>query len=152
MRDRPASVTIRGRDPGTVARREGIPMRILLLVAAGGAVGALLRYVLAGWGQRLTVGTFPVGTLLVNLVGCFAIGYLAAVFAGPWLLRSELKVALLVGLLGGFTTFSSYAFETFALLAEGRALPALANVLLSNLVGLFAVWVGYRLADVWPGV
>ncbi len=127
-------------------------MRILLLVAVGGAVGALLRYLLAGWGQRLTVGTFPVGTLLVNLVGCLAIGYLAAVFTGPWLLKPELKVALLVGLLGGFTTFSSYAFETFALMADGRALPALANIALSNVVGLLAVWIGYRLAHVWPGV
>lgn len=127
-------------------------MRIVLLVAAGGAVGAVLRYLLAGWGQRLTTGTFPVGTLLVNLVGCFVIGYLAAVFAGPWLMRPELKVALLMGLLGGFTTFSTYAFETFALLADGRAVPALLNVLVSNVVGLLAVWVGYRLAHVWPGV
>ncbi len=127
-------------------------MRILLLIAAGGAVGAVLRYLLAGWGQRLVVGTFPLGTLLVNLTGCLVIGYLGAVFAGPWLVRQELRLALLVGLLGGFTTFSSYAFETFALMADGRGGPALLNVALSNLVGLLAVWIGYRLATVWPGV
>ena len=127
-------------------------MRILLLVAAGGALGAVLRFLVAGWGQRLTGGTFPTGTLIVNVSGCLAIGYLGAVFAGPWLVRPEVRMALLVGLLGGFTTFSSYAFETLTLAADGRLSVALLNVALSNVAGLAGVWLGYRLAQLWPGV
>lgn len=127
-------------------------MRILLLIAAGGALGAVLRYLVSGWGQRLTTGTFPAGTLVVNLIGCLVVGYLGALFAGPWLVRQELRIALLIGLLGGFTTFSSYAFESFALLAEGRTGPAFLNLLVSNIGGLLAVWAGYRLAQAWPGV
>lgn len=79
------------------------------------------------------------------------IGYLGAVFAGPWLVKQELRMALLVGLLGGFTTFSTYAFETLGLLAEGRMGLALVNVGASNVLGLVGVWIGYRLAQVWPG-
>ena len=127
-------------------------MRILLLVAVGGAAGTVLRYLVAGWGQRLTAGTFPLGTLLVNLIGCLVVGYLGAVFAGPWLVKQELRIALLIGLLGGFTTYSSYAFESFSLLADGRAGPALLNLGISNIGGLVAVWIGYRLAQAWPGV
>ncbi|MFV1957892.1 MAG: fluoride efflux transporter CrcB [Planctomycetota bacterium] len=127
-------------------------MRILLFVAGGGGAGALLRYLVSGLGQRLTVGVFPLGTLLVNVLGCFLIGYLGAVFSGPLLVRDEVRLALLVGLLGGFTTFSSFGWETFSLLNDREWGFAIANVVGSNLLGLLAVWIGYRLAEQWPGV
>lgn len=68
-----------------------------------------MRYAVAGWAQRLWPGTFPVGTLTVNLVGCAAIGFLAMILTGPVLVREEYRLALMIGLLGGFTTFSAYS-------------------------------------------
>src|SRR3990172_12184263 len=122
-------------------------MTKLLFIAVGGAIGSVLRYSVGGWAQRLTQGSFPVGTLAVNLCGCLAIGFLGALLAGPWLVREEYRFGILVGLLGGFTTFSSYGWETFALTNEGQFGMALANVLLSNGFGLLAVWAGYRVAE-----
>jgi CrcB protein len=127
-------------------------MTQLLLIAAGGALGAVARFLVAGWGQRLIDGPFPLGTLLVNLVGCVLIGFLATALSGPILLREELRLALLVGLLGGFTTFSSFGYETLALLQDGQVRAAALNVVLNNGLGLLAVWGGVRIALRWPGV
>lgn len=126
-------------------------MTKLLLIACGGGIGAVARYVMSGWGQRLTAGTFPLGTLSVNLVGCLLIGFVGAVFAGPLIVREEYRAAVLIGFLGGFTTFSTFGFETFALLSDREYWQAGANVVVSNLVGLFAVWLGYRAALYWQG-
>lgn len=71
------------------------------LIMAGGAVGSLLRYILQGWGQALTSGTFPLGTLGVNVIGCFVIGFLNFLFTGPWPIRADYRIGLLVGVLGG---------------------------------------------------
>jgi len=121
-------------------------MAKLLLIACGGGAGALLRYVASGWGQRLTDGTFPVGTLLVNVSGCLLIGFVGTYFSGPLLVREEVRLAVLVGFLGGFTTFSTFGWETFALLADREWWGAACNVLLSNALGLLALWAGIRLA------
>ena len=118
-----------------------------LLIACGGGAGAILRYAMAGWGQRLVGGIFPVGTLMVNTLGCLAIGFLASLFAGPLLIRDEYRIAILVGFLGGFTTFSTYGYETFALLGDGEWWSAAANVFFSNVLGLLALWIGVRLAQ-----
>ena len=117
-----------------------------VLIACGGSVGAILRYAMASWGQRTLGGSVPIGTLMVNTLGCLAIGFLGALFAGPLLVREEYRLAVLVGLLGGFTTFSTYGFETFALAVDGDWWSAAANVLLSNVLGLLALWIGMRLA------
>lgn len=127
-------------------------MTKVLLIAAGGAAGSTLRYLAAGWVQKLSGASFPFGTLAVNVVGCLLIGCLGAAFAGPVLIREEYRVAILVGALGGFTTFSTYAWETLSLANDGQIARALANVLLSNAVGLLAVWIGYRTAQSWWGV
>ena len=111
----------------------------------------MLRYWLAGWGQKLSAGVFPLGTLMVNLAGCLAIGFFATVLAGPLLVREEYRLALLVGLLGGFTTFSTFGYETLALLGDREWGPAALNLVLSNGLGLLAVLVGARLAERWPG-
>jgi CrcB protein len=124
----------------------------LLLIAAGGAVGALLRYLVSGWGQSLVDGWFPLGTLIVNVTGCLLIGALGAFFAGPQLVREEYRVALLVGVLGSYTTFSTFGWETFTLARDGELRLALANVLLSNALALVAVWFGYRITEKWFGV
>ena len=124
----------------------------IALIAAGGAVGAVLRYGLSGWTQKLANGPFPTGTLAVNVVGCGLIGLAAAYFAGPQLIREEYRVALLIGILGAFTTFSTFGLETINLAGDGRLGLAALNVLASNGVGLAAVWIGYRLGTKWFGV
>jgi len=126
-------------------------MTKVFIIAGAGAAGAVCRYGLATVSQRLADTTFPVGTLTVNLMGCFLIGFLGWIFAGPVLVREEYRFALLIGFLGAFTTFSSYGLETFSLLNDGQKGAALANILLSNAAGLALVWVGYRLAEHWYG-
>ena len=117
----------------------------LLAIAAGGALGALLRYGLTVRFQAWTGHNFPSGTLLVNTLGCLAIGFLAAAVAGPVIVREETRAFLVVGLLGAFTTFSTYGFETLALASGGELRLAFLNVALSNALGLAGVWVGLRL-------
>ncbi len=119
----------------------------LLMIAAGGAVGATARYALSGLCQP-SGSSFPIGTLAVNVVGCLGMGLAMAFFAGPQLVREEMRVALLIGVLGGFTTFSTFAWETYA----GSRWNGLANVLLSNVLGLTAVWIGYRVGQKLFGV
>jgi len=124
----------------------------LLLIVAGGAAGSLLRYLVQGWSQALTSGSFPLGTLVVNVIGCFLVGALNCLFTDLWPIRAEYRVGLLVGLLGGFTTFSTFGWETFILANDGQWLRAGLNVLLSVSLGLGAVWLGYRLAEQLYGV
>jgi len=124
----------------------------ILMIAAGGAVGATLRYSISGWGQKLVSGSFPIGTLLVNVIGCLLIGFACALFAGPHLIREEYRAGLLIGLLGAFTTFSTFGWETFALANAYQMRLAILNIVLSNGVGLFAVWFGYRVGEKWFGV
>jgi fluoride exporter len=126
-------------------------MRLLLAVTAGGALGSAARWLLAGWAQRRTAelggaaGIFPVGTLAVNLVGCFLVGCLATLFEERLTLAPATRVFVLVGLLGGFTTFSTFGYETIALLRAGGFAPAMLNVGASVLLGLAGVWLGMAL-------
>ena len=122
-----------------------------LLIAMGGAAGSLLRYALQGWVHRLAGTALPLGTLVVNVLGCLVIGFLAAACAGPISLRDDYRLGLTVGLLGGFTTFSTFGWETFALTSSGQVRWAVANVALSCTLGLLAVWFGARLAGRWFG-
>jgi CrcB protein len=126
-------------------------LKLVLLFAAAG-LGGVLRYAISGWAQGLTQGPFPVGTLLVNVLGCLAIGFLAAAFAGPVLIREDVRIAILIGLLGGFTTFSTFGQETFGFVTDRGFGLAAANLLLMNGLGLLAVWSGTRLAEHWYGV
>ena len=127
-------------------------MTKLLLIFLGSGLGGVCRYLLSGWAQRFANGSFPLGTLTVNVVGCLAIGFLTAAFAGRYLIREELRIALLIGILGGFTTFSTFGLETFALTNDGQHGLALLNVVLSCILGLAAVWLGYRIGESWLGV
>jgi CrcB protein len=127
-------------------------MTKLLFIALGGAAGSVARYLVAVQGQRLSQSMFPVGTLTVNVLGCLLIGLLGTLFAGPVIVREEYRFALLVGFLGGFTTFSTFGLETFSLVSDREWWLASLNVLGSNVLGLGAVWVGNRLALLWQGV
>jgi CrcB protein len=117
----------------------------LVLIAVGGGLGTLARYGITGFAQRITESHFPFGTLAVNLLGCLLIGGLSAFFAGPVAVREEYRWAITIGFLGGFTTFAAFGFETFALFESRQGGLAVANLLLSNLGGVLAVWAGYRL-------
>lgn len=123
----------------------------LVMIAAGGAVGATLRYSVTGWGQKLGAGSFPIGTLIVNVIGCFLIGFAGAVFAGPHLIREEYRVGMLIGVLGAFTTFSTFGWETFALFNANQVRFAVANIVLNNGGSIAAVWLGYRIGTRWFG-
>ena len=119
----------------------------IALIALGGAAGSVARYLMAGGVQRLAGGVFPWGTMSVNVLGCLAIGFLNQAFSGPVWIRPEYRLALTIGVLGGFTTFSTFGWETFALLNDRQFPAAAGNVLASVAVGLFAVWLGARLAE-----
>ena len=118
----------------------------VLLIGLGGFVGTLVRYWLSGLVARRYGETFPYGTFAVNAIGCFLAGILFFFMYERFLASSTLRSVIFIGLLGGFTTFSSYSLQTFTLLRDGEVLLALLNVGLSNIAGLFLVWVGYRLA------
>lgn len=116
----------------------------LLSVGAGGGIGAALRYLASGWAQRLDLFEgFPVGTLAVNLVGSVVLGLLAGVSESRYVFGPNLRLFLFIGLLGGFTTYSTFSFETFGLLREGLYLRAAANVTGTLVLCLVGVWLGY---------
>jgi len=106
-------------------------MTVILYIALFGAVGCLARYFLSGWVYNLLGTSMPYGTLAVNVIGAFLIGLVMEFSLRSTAVSYELRIGLTIGFLGGFTTFSSFSYETFRLL-EGAQLPqALANVLLS---------------------
>jgi CrcB protein len=113
-----------------------------LLVGAGGFVGASLRYQLGGLVHRIVSPEFPWGTFLVNASGCFAIGVLAILAEERGPLGPAGRLFLLVGVLGGYTTFSTFGYETFTLAREGSYALAAANAAGQVLFGLVAVWAG----------
>ena len=112
-----------------------------LLVAAGGAAGSLARWGLGGWIQGTTGAAFPWGTLVVNVIGCAAIGALAA-FAPRWGLPEPWRIGLQVGVLGGFTTFSSYAVEAQQLVDGAHLAVAALYLALTVVAALVAVVLG----------
>jgi fluoride exporter len=122
----------------------------LLLVGAGGFVGSVLRYLVSGWVERLSSGSFPVGTLVVNLTGCLAIGVLAELADVRGVLSPQSRALLMVGVLGGYTTFSAFANESLNLFRDREVVLGFLNVLLSVAFCLIAVWVGRWLAHaIW---
>ncbi|ACZ19695.1 CrcB protein [Thermanaerovibrio acidaminovorans DSM 6589] len=113
-----------------------------LYVALGGGAGALARYLMStGVQQRVNGVGFPVGTVVVNIVGCFLAGFV-------WTLLSyrevdhHIRLALMVGFLGGFTTFSSFALETVNMLRQSNPFYAVLNVLIQNGAGILSLWMG----------
>ena len=115
----------------------------VLLIALGGSIGAVARYGLAGVVQRFTTPYFPFGTFVVNIAGCFVFGVLAGVAEHRFALGSEARAFLLIGVLGGFTTFSTFSYETFQLLRDAEIMRAALNVVGQVGVGLFAMWLGF---------
>lgn len=120
-------------------------------VALGGAIGSVARYLVQGWVQttaesRGRLVAFPWGTLVVNLSGCLAIGLLAGLFQERLLVAPETRSFVLIGILGGYTTFSSFGWETLALARDAGFALALGNVVASVALGLAGVWLGAAIA------
>jgi len=121
----------------------------ILIVALGGGLGAVFRYLIANVGQSLTTSDFPLGTLIVNIVGCALIGLVTALLAGSLIQHREtFRLLLIVGILGGFTTFSTFAIDTFELVEDGKTARAALYVLLSNGIGILAAFGFYRMGTI----
>ena len=118
----------------------------LLLIAIFGAVGTLARYGLQGFVQVRT-GAFPYGTLLINLTGCFLLGLIGQFTLNRMVIPPDWRVAIAVGFFGGYTTFSSFGWETAKMLEEGEWMLASTYVAASVLVGIFLSVAGIRLAN-----
>ena len=125
-----------------------ILMSRTLLVGIAGLAGTLLRYWLSGFVARRYGETFPVGTMVINVLGCLLAGAIFNLTEERFLMNPTLRTVILIGFLGGFTTFSSYGLQTFTLLRDGEFGLATLNVAVSNVLGLFMVWLGYGLVKV----
>lgn len=113
----------------------------LLILGTAGAAGTIARYLLGGWAHQLFGAAFPYGTLVVNISGCLIAGFLGTLSEERFLISPQIRTSLLIGFLGAFTTFSSFAYETWALFREGELLMAGLNVVVSFaacFVGLIA--------------
>ena len=122
-------------------------MRQILFVGMGGSLGSVTRFLLVGLVQGAAPGTFPFGTLVVNVSGCVTIGVLSELLEMRPFLTGDARAFLVIGLLGGFTTFSAFGNETINLLRHAGTTAAGANVLANVLLALGGVWLGRTAAQ-----
>lgn len=121
-------------------------MRNLVYIFLGGGVGSVLRYLISMYTQKLVkIGSFPLGTLLVNILGCFMIGFLTSYF-----MKSDnyLKYLLITGLCGGFTTFSTFSIENYSLWENQQFATLILYIVLSVLIGFIAVFSGMKFQNI----
>ena len=122
-------------------------MSNLLWIGFGGFLGSILRYLFSGYLQGVLKSTdYPYGTIGVNLTGCLMIGFLSQLAESQGAFTTETRAFLFIGLLGGFTTFSTFGNETMNLFRDGETILAFFNVALHILLGLGMVWLGRTLA------
>lgn len=122
-------------------------MNNVLLVGAGGFIGSILRYWMSGYIQQLAKNTiFPFGTLVVNFLGCLVIGFLSQLAEDHGIFTAETRSLVFIGILGGFTTFSTFGNETMNLLRDAQNLLAFGNLAGHFVLGLSAVWLGRSIA------
>jgi len=117
----------------------------IIWIGLAGFAGTLMRYWLSGAVARRYGETFPYGTLVVNAIGCLLAGALFYLMYERFLTSPTVRSMVFIGLLGGFTTFSSYGLQTFTLLRDGEVMLAFINIAASNVAVLFLVWTGSRL-------
>ena len=112
------------------------------VIALGGAIGTLLRYIAGGLDYRFSGGIFPISTLVVNVTGSLAIGFLWGI-VDRFTVSPNVRLFVFIGILGGYTTFSTFSLETFNLMRDGEYRIALMNVILSVILSIGAVFLGY---------
>jgi CrcB protein len=124
-----------------------------LWVALGSAIGGVARHLVGLAGADLVGETFPWATVFINATGSFVIGFFAVISGtdSPYLIRTEARVFVMVGICGGYTTFSAFSLQSFLLIREGHALAAAANVILSMLLCLISVWLGHAAGNALIG-
>lgn len=119
----------------------------ILIVGSGGFIGSILRYLVSGWAYKISdLASFPIGTLVVNILGCLIIGFLGEFSASRTIFSSEVRIFLFIGILGGFTTFSTFGYESVSLLRQGAYFYSILNILLHFTICLLAVWCGIIIA------
>lgn len=122
----------------------------IVAVGSGGFLGAVFRYLISVFAQsKFPDSKFPYGTVAANLIGCLLIGFLAGLFELKSWGNPEFRLFIFVGILGGFTTFSTFSHETFLLWENGKMLLSLLNVGVQLVFGLAFVWVGYQLTKLF---
>jgi CrcB protein len=118
-------------------------MTNILLIGIGGFIGSILRYLAGGYVQQTSKSIdFPYGTLFVNVLGCFVIGFLAQLAEDRGVFTNQSRLFVFTGFLGGFTTFSSFGNETLNLIRDSQVMNAFANIGANVVLGLLAVWLG----------
>lgn len=119
----------------------------LLLVGFGGFLGSILRYITSGFVFRiLGKPYFPYGTLFVNILGCFLIGFFSGLSENKQLFNPETRTFIFIGLLGGFTTFSTFGYEVFTFARDGQIISSLTNIVFQIIFGIGGVWFGYSMS------
>lgn len=119
----------------------------ILMVGLGGFTGSICRFLVYEASMALFKGSWlPIGTLTVNIVGCLLIGFLAGLSELKGIFSPEIRALVFIGFLGGFTTFSTFGYEVFAMIREGQITAPLINVGIHLVAGLTAVWIGFTLS------
>lgn len=122
----------------------------MLMAGLGGFAGSVCRYGISSLSQRLFHNPFfPYGTLTVNVAGCFLIGFLSGLSEARQIFSPEVRILILVGFLGGFTTFSTFGYEVFIAARDGQFFSALTNLLLHLTLGFGSVWLGFTLSKLF---
>ena len=122
-------------------------MNSILLVGIGGFIGSILRYLVTIWSQGMFKElSFPLGTLIVNITGCLLLGLFNGWAENHQFFTSQIRLFLFVGILGSYTTFSTFSYETIELLQNGDTFHALLNVAIQVIVGLLAAFIGFQIA------
>lgn len=122
-------------------RQGELGMLKFFVIGLGGALGALLRYVIGGLDYRFSNGVFPISTLVVNISGSLLIGFFWGIFE-RFVIMPEIRLFIFIGILGGYTTFSTFSLETFNLINDGEYQIAIVNILLSVILSIAAVFTG----------
>ena len=120
-------------------------MKIWLLVAAGGAIGALARYIISGWFQSGN-STFPVGTMSVNIIGSFLLGFIMYFSEYTGVFSDEIRIFITIGVLGGFTTMSTFSYESFRMLEQNEFIKLSVNIIGTVLLTLCGIYLGKIMA------
>lgn len=152
------SISAAGEGTGGKGKRQNAPlisyqrwytmnMNRLLAVAIGGMIGSALRYLISGTASKY-FGSFPVGTLIVNIVGGLLIGFIMEASTSFWPISANMRIFLTTGVMGGLTTFSTFSYETISFLSEGEFLMGGLNAGLNLFLALFACWGGRTIAQI----
>lgn len=122
-------------------------MQNILIAGLGGFIGTILRYLMSSWVYRLVeYPVFPLAVLIINILGCLIIGFLSGIAETREAFTPEVRIFVFIGILGGFTTFSSFGYDTFGLVRDGQFFYAFLNVAIQVVFGLGAVWAGFALS------